>query len=188
MMQKLILLLVTLVFISCSNSSDQDKENDENWINANDIQILFSPQKNIDLIIIGKIQEAKKQISVAIFDLTSETITDSLIIAHKAGVNVRVYNDKNPGPYEKPLLDKLRENGIEVKNASPEFWHENTTNSYFSIMHNKFIVIDDHTIITGSYNFTKNAEENNRENLVIIPNKIITKKYYDQFNVYWNNP
>jgi phosphatidylserine/phosphatidylglycerophosphate/cardiolipin synthase-like enzyme len=55
-------------------------------------------------------------------------------------------------------------------------------------MHNKFIVIDEDTIMTGSYNFTTNAEENNRENLIIIPNKIVAQKYYKQFNIYWDNP
>lgn len=37
-----------------------------------------------------------------------------------------------------------------------------------AISHNKFMVIDGHIVITGSFNFTKAAEENNAENLLVI--------------------
>ena len=183
----IIYLLVSIFIFSCNNSSDQTKENDENWINANDIQVYFSPNQNIDLIMIKEIEKAKAKISVAIYDITNKKITDALINAHKKGISIRLYTDKIINPdYEQPLLDDLEANNIEVKVASPENW--TNVQPYRAIMHNKFIVIDEDIVMTGSYNFTTNAEENNRENLIIIPNKIIAKKYYEQFNIYWDNP
>jgi len=180
-----LILLMFLVMNSCSNPSDQSKEDDDNWINANDIQIYFSPNNNIDLIMIREIQNAKKEISMAIYDITNEKVSDALIIAHNKGIKVRFYTDKNT-ENEKDIIIKLKENNIEVKIANPQNW--SNVESYRAIMHNKFIVIDENTVITGSYNFTTNAEENNRENLLVIPNKIIAKKYYEQFNLYWDNP
>jgi len=187
-MRILIYLLISILLVSCDNASDQIKENDENWINVSDIKVLFSPKNNIDLLMINKIGEAKREVCVAIFDLTSEKIKDALIEAHKRGILVRVYNDKNPGPHEQPILDELIDAGISLKIADPKYWNENPENSFFSIMHNKILIIDDHTVMTGSYNFTKNAESNNRENIIMIPNKIITEKFYKQFNIYWKNP
>lgn len=182
-----IYLLLSIFIFSCNNSSDQTKENDENWINANDIQVYFSPNQNIDLIMIKEIEKAKAKISVAIYDITNKKITDALINAHKKGISIRLYTDKIINQdYEQPLLDDLETNNIEVKVANPENW--SNVQSYRAIMHNKFIVIDEDIVMTGSYNFTTNAEENNRENLIIIPNKIIAKKYYEQFNIYWDNP
>jgi len=164
--------MVIILLFSCNNE-DEKKEIDENWINASDIQVYFSPNKHIDLIMIGEIEKAKSEISVAIYDLTNKKISDALIKAHKRGIFVRVYTDKNINQdYEKPLLEELESSGIKVKTASPENWRN--VESYRAIMHNKFIVIDKDIIITGSYNFTVNAEENNRENIIIIPNLMFT--------------
>ena len=49
-------------------------------------------------------------------------------------------------------------------------------------MHNKIFIIDEEIVITGSYNPTRNGDENNNENLVIIYDKNIAKKYVDEFN------
>ena len=50
-------------------------------------------------------------------------------------------------------------------------------------MHHKVIVIDEKTVITGSYNFSKNAEERNSENLLIIKgNPDIAEAYLTEFN------
>ena len=50
-------------------------------------------------------------------------------------------------------------------------------------MHHKVIVIDEETVITGSYNFSKNAEERNSENLLIIKgNPDIAQAYLAEFN------
>ena len=50
-------------------------------------------------------------------------------------------------------------------------------------MHHKVIIIDEQTVITGSYNFSRNAETNNSENLLIIKNnKGIGKAYMEEFH------
>ena len=49
-------------------------------------------------------------------------------------------------------------------------------------MHNKVFVIDNKTVITGSYNPTKNANERNDENILIIHDKKIAEKFLNEFN------
>jgi phosphatidylserine/phosphatidylglycerophosphate/cardiolipin synthase-like enzyme len=48
-------------------------------------------------------------------------------------------------------------------------------------MHNKVIVIDERTVITGSYNFTGSAEKDNDENLVIVDDPNLARAYLDEF-------
>ena len=52
-------------------------------------------------------------------------------------------------------------------------------------MHNKFAVIDDHILITGSFNWTPTAERNNEENLLIIKDAPIIAKYRERFEYLW---
>jgi phosphatidylserine/phosphatidylglycerophosphate/cardiolipin synthase-like enzyme len=46
-----------------------------------------------------------------------------------------------------------------------------------AIAHNKIVIIDGETIITGSFNFTKSTEENNAENLLVIHNRKLAERY-----------
>ena len=50
-----------------------------------------------------------------------------------------------------------------------------------AIAHNKIIIIDRSVVITGSFNFTKAAEEKNAENLLIIRSKEVAKPYLDNW-------
>jgi phosphatidylserine/phosphatidylglycerophosphate/cardiolipin synthase-like enzyme len=54
--------------------------------------------------------------------------------------------------------------------------------SRHAIAHNKIIIIDRETVITGSFNFTKAAEEKNAENLLIIKSKELAKIYIENWN------
>jgi phosphatidylserine/phosphatidylglycerophosphate/cardiolipin synthase-like enzyme len=58
-------------------------------------------------------------------------------------------------------------------------------NSYS--MHHKIFIIDNKTVITGSFNPSANADINNDENILIIHDKKIAKKYLEEFDYLWNN-
>ena len=51
-----------------------------------------------------------------------------------------------------------------------------------AIAHNKIIIIDRETVITGSFNFTKSAEEKNAENLLILRSRELAREYIDNWN------
>ena len=50
-----------------------------------------------------------------------------------------------------------------------------------AFMHHKVIIIDDHIVVTGSLNFTDNADQQNNENVIIIDNADIAKLYVQDF-------
>ena len=70
--------------------------------------------------------------------------------------------------------DYLIDHGIEVR-----IEHQK------GIMHNKVAIIDDSTVITGSYNWTSNAELMNQENMLVIDTPEIVQKYQERFQYLW---
>jgi phosphatidylserine/phosphatidylglycerophosphate/cardiolipin synthase-like enzyme len=54
-------------------------------------------------------------------------------------------------------------------------------------MHHKFSITDDEEVLTGSYNWTRSAEQYNQENLVVIKNDLIATCYKDEFEKLWKN-
>jgi len=49
------------------------------------------------------------------------------------------------------------------------------------ILHHKAIIIDERTVITGSYSFTNSAERDNDENLVIVDDLALARMYLQEF-------
>jgi phosphatidylserine/phosphatidylglycerophosphate/cardiolipin synthase-like enzyme len=49
-------------------------------------------------------------------------------------------------------------------------------------MHHKVMIIDEQTVVTGSYNFSANAEERNDENLLIIDNPELARQFEVEFD------
>lgn len=56
-----------------------------------------------------------------------------------------------------------------------------------AIAHNKIMIIDQETVITGSFNFTNAAEERNAENLLILRNKELTGIYLKNWERHWGH-
>ena len=53
-----------------------------------------------------------------------------------------------------------------------------------AIAHNKVMIVDGETVITGSFNSTKAAEEKNAENLLVIKDKVLATKYIENWKVH----
>lgn len=53
--------------------------------------------------------------------------------------------------------------------------------SAHAIAHNKVMVIDTNVVMTGSFNFTKGAEERNAENLLVVKDKTLADKYEENW-------
>jgi phosphatidylserine/phosphatidylglycerophosphate/cardiolipin synthase-like enzyme len=139
------------------------------------IKICFSPSyggENCLSNIVSEIRMAQKRIAVQAYVLTSEPIIRELVNAHSNGVIVTVVVDKLATNYMN-YLSALTSNNIPVLVDSKHY-----------IAHNKVMIIDEDTVITGSYNFTKAAETKNSENLVIINDSRIWKQYNDQFAIH----
>ncbi len=131
--------------------------------------IYFSPRGGATQAIVTEINSAKKEVLVLAYSFTSDPITYALLNAKSRGVNVEVVMDDT----------QLTSRG----SAYTDLKEVTKIDSFHSgLQHNKVIIIDDTTLITGSFNFSNNAEYNNGENLMVIKkNSCIIKEYKKDF-------
>ena len=128
--------------------------------------VYFSPHGGATDAIITSVNNAKKSVLVQAYSFTSEPIADVLIQAHKKGVMVQVILDRSQQHQKYSCIDILTAAGVPL-----------SIDAVHAIAHNKVMIIDSETVITGSFNFTKAAEERNAENLLIVHSKELSARY-----------
>lgn len=134
------------------------------------IKVFFSPQGGCTEAIVSTIDASTASIRGQIYYFTSTPIAAALRRAHDRGVNVQIILDKSQKTALYSVADYLHNSGIPV-------WID----SAHATAHNKVLVVDSADVITGSFNWTKSAEERNAENLLIISDKEIAKLYGDNW-------
>jgi phosphatidylserine/phosphatidylglycerophosphate/cardiolipin synthase-like enzyme len=135
-----------------------------------EVENYFAPEDEVAAQIIAQIAGAQSRIRFMAFTFTSDEIAEAMLEQARAGVVVQgVMEERNAGR-EYSEYERLR---AEVHDVLPD------GNPY--IMHHKVIIIDDTTVILGSYNFTANAEENNDENLLIIHDPEVAALFVAEF-------
>jgi phosphatidylserine/phosphatidylglycerophosphate/cardiolipin synthase-like enzyme len=109
---------------------------------------------------------AKTSILVQAYSFTSAPIAKALLEAHKRGVQVQVILDKSQRTEKYSSADFLANQGVPT-----------LIDANHAISHNKVMIIDGETVITGSFNFTKAAQEKNAENLLSIRDTSLAAQY-----------
>lgn len=140
-----------------------------------EIRILFSPDGGIREEIIEQISASQEFIDVAMYSFTSEPIAEALVRAKNRGVRVRILLDKLQAAGRYSQHQYLLDNGVRI-----------ITDVHGGIMHNKIAIIDGRVLLTGSFNWTKSAEERNEENLLLfIDEEEIIRIYQIRLNYLW---
>jgi len=145
-------------------------------LNNTPAQIYFSPKGGCTEAIVNEISHAKSEIYVQAYSFTSVSIAKALVDAHKRGIKVEAILDKSQKKERYTSATFLANSGI------PTY-----IDSKHAIAHNKIMVIDKETVITGSFNFTKAAEEKNAENLLILKNKEMANQYLMNWSKHKNH-
>ena len=135
--------------------------------------VYFSPRGGCEDEIIRWIDRANKSIHILIYSFTLDSIGDALIRAHKRGVEVKVvFEEDQITRYSE--YQRLKAAGIDVRNdTNPR------------LMHDKVMIIDGIIVITGSYNYSRSAEEYNNENLIVILSDRVASMYEEEFQKIW---
>jgi len=102
-------------------------------------------------------------------------ITQAILAAHHRGVAIQLLTDNDK------LLD-LGSDIIELRKAGINVKVDNTSNH----MHHKFLVTDDSSIITGSYNWTRSAAKFNYENIIVSTEQTLVHDFIIEFERLWN--
>jgi phosphatidylserine/phosphatidylglycerophosphate/cardiolipin synthase-like enzyme len=142
----------------------------EEQVRQVEVENYFAPENEVATQIIAEIEGAQSRIRFMAFTFTSEEIADAMLERARAGVVVQgVIEDRN-AEQNHSQYDHLRD---VVHDVLPD------GNPY--IMHHKVIIIDDATVILGSYNFTASAEEDNDENLLVIHDPEVAALFVAEF-------
>ena len=136
-------------------------------------QVYFSPRGGAQSVIIREVDGARVSIRVQAYSFTSAPIIAALVRAHARGVEVFVLLDKSQLRGKNSGADDTAGAGIPT-GIDPKH----------PIAHSKIIVVDGETVLTGSFNFSKAAEEKNAENLLVLRDPSLAARYIVNWNAH----
>ena len=163
----IIILLFLSAISGCSGNISGNTVKEESVYEAGiSMETYFCPRDNCKNIFVNNINNAKNSVYCAFFDLDLSNLISA--IAEKShNADVKIVIDKNN--YE----EQIKGDGVKIANSK-------------QYMHNKFCVIDNNIVMTGSTNPTDNDVNFNNNNLIIIKSDYIAKNYNDEFDELWN--
>jgi phosphatidylserine/phosphatidylglycerophosphate/cardiolipin synthase-like enzyme len=155
-------------------------------------EVLFSPNDRPTKKLIDLINTAQKKIHAAVYMITDKVIATALIKAKKErGVDVQIITDRVSVDSSYGKGKFLKENGVPVhvygpiigskKNTADQPSNAHKMFNMAPLMHNKFALFDDKLVLTGSFNWTRSANQKNRENMIIMDEKEVLSKYQKEF-------
>jgi phosphatidylserine/phosphatidylglycerophosphate/cardiolipin synthase-like enzyme len=136
--------------------------------------VYFSPSLDCEERIVEAIKNSKKEIVVAVYSINNKKIVDALETAHNNGVNIRVLTDSLQAAGKSSKVLTLVNAGLNLR-----------VHSVNKIMHNKFAVFDSKKAVSGSYNWTLAASNQNSENCILFDEPNVIKTYLGEFDRLW---
>lgn len=146
-----------------------------------DLEIHFAPTgeaRRLEAEIEEELNRAGRSIRVAVFHFTSRRLARALERRARAGVSVRVLLDERQSDPE--FVKDLRRRGLELRRVTPR-------GDERASFHHKYCVVDEATVITGSYNWTVMGDRENHENVLILRRRAAARAYAGNFDRLWND-
>jgi phosphatidylserine/phosphatidylglycerophosphate/cardiolipin synthase-like enzyme len=126
------------------------------------VESAFSPHEGAEALVLKVIGSARREIKVLAYSFTSTRVTHALLGKAKEGVAISVVADATENTSQdrsgkaRAALSTLANAGVDVRLIS-----------VYAIHHDKVMVVDGHTVQTGSFNYSSAAEERNSENVIV---------------------
>jgi phosphatidylserine/phosphatidylglycerophosphate/cardiolipin synthase-like enzyme len=154
--------------------SPADTPNREVEIDNVRIENYFAPEDGALSRLVELINGAEKSIYFLTYSFTTDELAEAVLLAKARGVEIRGVMDKGQAANAGGEFDRFVDNGIDVRLDGEE-----------GNMHNKVLIIDGEIVVTGSYNFSANAEKRNDENLLVIHATEVASMYMEEFQRIW---
>lgn len=140
-------------------------------VNGVRVEVYFAPDDHPARRLIELIQNAEQSVYFLAYSFTSDSLADAMLESAQNGVTIAgVFEASQYASNVGTEFDRLREAGLDVRLDG------NDRN-----MHHKIIILDEQIVITGSYNFSSNAETRNDENIVIVHDPALAQLYLSEF-------
>jgi len=134
----------------------------------------FGPEDPMVETVEGLIRGIRGSLDVAMFTVTDDRIAHALLDVHKRGCQLRMIVDDDKAGDRGSDVARLAAAGIPLLvDRSPHHFHH------------KFAVFDGRTLLNGSYNWTRSADRNNRENFLVTDEPGLVQPYVDAFDEMW---
>ena len=130
------------------------------------VEVYFSPKGGCTEAVVRELNAAKQTVFVQAYSFTSKDIAKAMLQAQKRGVVMHVILDKSNLTENYSDADFVAHSGMSV-----------LIDAKHAIAHNKHMIIDGQVVITGSFNFTTQAERSNAENLLVIRDPRMAQRY-----------
>lgn len=140
-------------------------------INGTRVQNYFSPQDKIESKLVSLVSSAKQSIYFMAFQFTEADLGSAMAARAQAGVTVSGVFETTGSQTQFSQYGKLKKLGLPVYQDG---------NPY--LMHHKVIIVDEKTVVLGSYNFSSSAEKSNDENILIIDDPTLAASFLEEFN------
>lgn len=131
------------------------------------VRALFHSRGGIGEAVTQEIRQVRSNLFLALYGFDNRALAEELakIAARGVSVSVKIDAAKSKEKKEARIVEFLKTSGVRVQPVAPDGRN-----------HNKFAVIDQSKVITGSYNWTLKAEKN-WENLLILECPELAKMY-----------
>jgi len=135
-----------------------------------EVEVWFAPDDRPGRILAERVAGARERVDFLAYTFTRDDLRDALIEAAQRGVQVRGVFDADQSDAAGNDYAALRRAGLDVRlDGNP------------GLMHEKVLVMDGQTVVAGSYNFTRSADETNDENLLILHSSKLAKQFEEEF-------
>ncbi|NWY50238.1 PLD6 hydrolase, partial [Chionis minor] len=124
--------------------------------------------------LLRRLLAARRSLEICLFAFSSPQLGRAVRLLHGRGVRVRVVTDAQYMGLRGSQIGLLRQAGIQVRHDQEGGY-----------MHHKFAVVDGRVLITGSLNWTTQAIQNNRENVLVVEDAEYVKPFLDEFERIW---
>lgn len=139
------------------------------------IQIYFAPEGGVVLpAIIDTVAKAQRSVRFMAFSFTDDSLAAAIMQRASAGVRVQGIFERVGSQTSSSELTPLFCAGLQVRQDGNKY-----------VLHHKVFIIDDNTVVSGSFNFSANAMNSNDENLVIIQDSDLAVQFIAEFNRRW---
>jgi len=143
-------------------------------VNGTSVDVYFAPEDRVSTRLLPFLQKARRSVRFMAFSFTLDELGKALIERAQAGVDVKGIFEESGSETRYSELRRLYCAGLAVRQDG---------NPY--IMHHKVFIIDGVWVITGSYNFSANADRRNDENVIILHNRPLARRYMAEFERRW---
>jgi phosphatidylserine/phosphatidylglycerophosphate/cardiolipin synthase-like enzyme len=137
------------------------------------VQVYFSPKGGATEAVVSALEHATNTVFVKAYSCTTAPSAQAVVAARRRGVKVTVILDRSQRTEKYSAADFLAHNNIPT-----------LIDAQHAIAHNKIMIIDGYLVLTGSFNFTEQAEERNAENLLVINDPVLAAKYVENWQAH----